>query len=137
MRIVKVAYRTKRDFLLVIHHLHIFHNTPCLLPPNSSITLTLYFLLSSQEKLKTTYAKQGLLWKMWKWWILPFSFFTFLLFTKRANLTRIFFKRGMSIIVGLTKMTFCENGEFGKNLSKAWQKLKQDDKRRMSLILGF
>ena len=30
-----------------------------------------------------------------------------------------------------------ENGEFGKNLSKVWQKLRQDDKRRMSLIVGF
>ena len=32
---------------------------------------------------------------------------------------------------------FGENGQFGKNLSKVWQKLKQDDKRRMSLIMGF
>ena len=32
---------------------------------------------------------------------------------------------------------FGKNGEFGKNLSKVWQKLKQDDKRRMSLIVGF
>ena len=32
---------------------------------------------------------------------------------------------------------FDGNGEFGKNLSKVWQELKQDDKRRMSLILGF
>ena len=32
---------------------------------------------------------------------------------------------------------FGENGQFGKNLSKVWQKLKQDDKRRMSLVVGF
>ena len=32
---------------------------------------------------------------------------------------------------------FGENGQFGKNLSKVWQKLKQDDNRRMSLIVGF
>ena len=32
---------------------------------------------------------------------------------------------------------FGENGQFGKNLSKVWQKLKQDDRRRMSLIVGF
>ena len=32
---------------------------------------------------------------------------------------------------------FGENGQSGKNLSKVWQKLKQDDKRRMSLIVGF
>ena len=32
---------------------------------------------------------------------------------------------------------FGENGQFGKNLSKVWQKLKQNDKRRMSLIVGF
>ena len=32
---------------------------------------------------------------------------------------------------------FGENGQFGKNLSKVWQKLKQDDSRRMSLIVGF
>ena len=31
---------------------------------------------------------------------------------------------------------FGKNGEFGKNFSKVWQKLKQDDKRRMSLIVG-
>ena len=70
----------------------------------------------------------------------------------------------MQIIVGFTKMTmlqnsriwqgiikglencpliisensnFGENGQFGKNLSKVQQKLKQDDKRRMSLIVGF
>ena len=30
-----------------------------------------------------------------------------------------------------------ENGEFGSNLSKVLQKLRQDDKRRMSLIVGF
>ena len=32
---------------------------------------------------------------------------------------------------------FGENGQFDKNLSKVWQKLKQDDKRRMWLIVGF
>ena len=32
---------------------------------------------------------------------------------------------------------FYENGEFGNNLSKVSQKLRQDDKRRMSLIVGF
>ena len=32
---------------------------------------------------------------------------------------------------------FGENGQFGKNLSKVWQMLKQDDKRMMSLIVGF
>ena len=31
---------------------------------------------------------------------------------------------------------FVKNGEFGKSLSKVWQKLKQDDRRRMSLIEG-
>ena len=31
---------------------------------------------------------------------------------------------------------FVKNGEFGKSLSKVWEKLKQDDKRRMSLIVG-
>ena len=31
---------------------------------------------------------------------------------------------------------FVKNGEFGKSLSKVWQKLEQDDKRRMSLIVG-
>ena len=30
-----------------------------------------------------------------------------------------------------------ENGEFGNNLLKVSQKLRQDDKRRMSLIVGF
>ena len=64
---VEVAYSTKRDFLVCIRHLHIPHNTPCFAPQNFSITLALYFLWvlqSSQEKLKTAYAKQGLLWKM-------------------------------------------------------------------------
>ena len=32
---------------------------------------------------------------------------------------------------------FGENGQFGKNLSKVWQELKQDDKKRMSLIVSF
>ena len=32
---------------------------------------------------------------------------------------------------------FGENGKFGNNFSKVWQKLKQDNKRRMSLIVGF
>ena len=30
MGIVEVAYSRKRDFLLFIRHLHIFHNRPCL-----------------------------------------------------------------------------------------------------------
>ena len=30
-----------------------------------------------------------------------------------------------------------ENGEFGNNLLKVSKKLRQDDKRRMSLIVGF
>ena len=32
---------------------------------------------------------------------------------------------------------FGENGQFGKNLSKVWQELKQYDKKGMSLIVGF
>ena len=32
---------------------------------------------------------------------------------------------------------FGENGQFGKNWPKVWQELKQDDKKRMSLIVGF
>ena len=93
---VEVAYTKKGGFLLFIRHFHISHNTPSLPPPpppNFSMTLSLYFpwvLQSFQEKLKTAYAKQGLLWKMWKWRIIPVSFFTFLLFTKRANLTTIY-----------------------------------------------
>ena len=43
MGIVEVAYGRKRDFLLFFRHLHIFHNRPCLLLKNLSITLTLYF----------------------------------------------------------------------------------------------
>ena len=31
---------------------------------------------------------------------------------------------------------FGKNDEFGKNLSKVWKKLKQDDKRRILLIVG-
>ena len=58
---VGVAYSTRRDFLLFIRHLHISYNTPCLPAQNFSITRVLQ---SSQEKLKTAYAKQGLLWKM-------------------------------------------------------------------------
>ena len=62
-------------------------------PPKFFHNLTLYspwVLQSSQEKLKTASANKGLLLKMWKWRVLPFSFFTFPLFTKRANLTRIY-----------------------------------------------
>ena len=67
---VEVAYTKKGGFLLFIRHFHISHNTPSLPPPpppNFSMTLSLYFpwvLQSFQEKLKTAYAKQGLLWKM-------------------------------------------------------------------------
>ena len=32
-------------------------------------------------------------------------------------------KRGLSIIVGLTKMKCCESGKFGKDSSKVWQKI--------------
>ena len=71
-----------------------------------------------------------------KWRILPVSFFTFLLFTKRANLTRIY-----KIFITLTLIKtgrkkrhvdnrgsyendiFCEIGEFGKDPSKVWQKI--------------
>ena len=140
---VEVAYTKKSDFLLFIRHFHISHNMPSLprpLPlPNFSMTLALYFpwvLQSFQEKLKTAYAKQGLLWKMWKWRIIPVSFFTFLLFTKRANLTRIY-----KIFITLTLIKtgwkkrhvddrgsyendiFCEIGEFGKDSSRVWEKI--------------
>ena len=32
---------------------------------------------------------------------------------------------------------FYENDKFGKKLFPVWQKLKQDDKRGMSIIVGF
>ena len=108
-------------------------------PQYFSITVALSFpcvLQSSQEKLKTAYAKQGLLWKVWKWRVLPFSFFTFLLFTKRANLTRVYkiFKTLALIKTWWKKRhvdnggsyendIFCEIGEFGKDSSKVWQKI--------------
>ena len=37
----------------------------------------------------------------------------------------------------LDKWWFYENDKFGKNLFKVWQKLKQDEKRGMSIIVGF
>ena len=37
----------------------------------------------------------------------------------------------------LDKWRFYENDKCGKNLFKVWQKLKQDDKRGMSIIVGF
>ena len=37
----------------------------------------------------------------------------------------------------LDKWWFYENDKFGKNLFKVWQKLKQDKKRGMSIIVGF
>ena len=107
--------------------------------PNFSITLTLYlpWVLQSHEKLKTTYAKQGLLWKMWKWRNLSFSFFTFTLFKKRANLRRIY-KIFITLTLTLIKTgwkkrhvdncgcyendIFCEIGQFGEDSSKVWGK---------------
>ena len=37
----------------------------------------------------------------------------------------------------LDKWRFYENDKFGKIFFKVWQKLKQDDKRGMSIIVGF
>ena len=37
----------------------------------------------------------------------------------------------------LDKWWFYENDKFGTNLFKVWQKLKQDDKRGMSIIVGL
>ena len=37
----------------------------------------------------------------------------------------------------LDKWWFYEDDKFGKNLFQVWQKLKQDDKRGMSIIVGF
>ena len=37
----------------------------------------------------------------------------------------------------LDKWWFYENDKFGKNLFKVWQKLKQDEKRGMSIIVDF
>ena len=44
---------------------------------------------------------------------------------------------GKLLLIISENSNFGENGQFGKNLSKVWQKLKQGDKRRMSLIVGF
>ena len=41
-------------------------------------------------------------------------------------------KRGI-----LTKWRFYENDKFGKNLFEVWQKLQQDDKRGMLIIVSF
>ena len=122
---VEVAYTKKGDFLLFIRHFHISHNTPSLPPPNFSMTLALYFpwvLQSFQEKLKTAYAKQGLLWKMWKWRIIPVSFFTFLLFTKRANLTRIYkiFITLTLIKTGWKKRHVDDRGSYKNDILRNW-----------------
>ena len=37
----------------------------------------------------------------------------------------------------LDKWWFYENDKFGKNFFKVWQKLKQDEKKGMSKIVGF
>ena len=37
----------------------------------------------------------------------------------------------------LDKWRFYENDKFGKNLFKVWQKLKQDDKRGMWIIVAL
>ena len=37
----------------------------------------------------------------------------------------------------LDKWWFYENDKFGTNVFKVWQKLKQDDKRGMSIIVGL
>ena len=63
-------------------------------------------------------------------------------FTKRTNLARIYKRFGKKkvwenwLLMISENSNFVKNGEFGKSLSKVWEKLKQDDKRRMSLIVG-
>ena len=47
----------------------------------------------------------------------PFQLFHISIVYEKAR----FDKRGMSIIVGVTNITFCEIGEFGKDSSKVWQ----------------
>ena len=64
-------------------------------------------------------------------------------FTKKTNLARIYKRFGKKkvwenwLLMISENSNFVKNGEFGKSLSKVWEKLKQDDKRRMSLIVGF
>ena len=63
-------------------------------------------------------------------------------FTKKTNLARIYKRFGKKnvwenwLLMISENSNFVKNGEFGKSLSKVWEKLKQDDKRRMSLIVG-
>ena len=55
---------------------------------------------------------------------------------KFENLARIHQKVWENcLLITSENSNFGKNGEFGKNLSKVWQKLKHD-KRRMSLIVG-
>ena len=57
---------------------------------------------------------------------------------KFANLARVHQRSGKNCLLMISENSnFGKNGQFGKNLSKVSQKLKQDDKRRMSLIVGF
>ena len=133
MRNVEVAYGTKRDFLLFIRHLHISYNTLCPPPPlqffHTPCTLFPLGVTAVPRKLKTALAKQGLLWKMWKWRILPFSFFTFLF----TNLTR-----GMSIIVGLMKMTyFAKLANLSRIHQRSGQKIKWDNKKGLLAVGDF
>ena len=63
-------------------------------------------------------------------------------FTKKTNLARIYKRFGKKkvwenwLLMISENSNFVKNGEFGKSLSKVWEKLKQDDKRRLSLIVG-
>ena len=139
---VEVAYTKKGDFLLSIRHFHISHNTPSLPPPppNFSMTLALYFpwvLQSFQEKLKSAYAKHGLLWKTWTWGILPVRFFTFLLFKKRENLTRIYkIFITLTIIKTRWKKRHVDNRGSYENERLA-NKLKWDNKRGLLAASNF
>ena len=51
---------------------------------------------------------------MWKWRILPFNFFAFLLLTKRANLTRVFLQMRHVDNCGSCENNICEISEFAR-----------------------
>ena len=115
-----------------------FHN-PCTLFP-LGITVVLRDIKDWLCKTRSTMEDV-------KWRILPFSFLTFLLFTKRANLTRIYkIFRTLTLTLTLIKTgwknrhvdncgcyendVFCEICEFGKDSSKVWQKISMRQQKR-------
>ena len=116
---VEVAYSTRRDFLLFIRHLHIF---------------TLGFAVVPRES-KDCFCKTRSFMEDVKMPNSPFYPFSLFYCLRKGQIWHEFIKGLAKIKTGWKKRhvdnrgsyendIFCEIGEFGKDSSKVWQKIK-------------